>query len=304
MAKKATTRRTKKDEPVTTEETTTDVAVRPETALATYDGYAEYAGEGLEGIDPKSIQIPFLNVCQSNSTKAKKSVEKGGFGAAEGDLFNSVSGEVYDGETGVGFVAAAIRHAFVEWVPRDEDKDGGFVREWDPADDVIQNIKKTQPFGAKYKIDRPDGGQNDLVDTQYLIGVMFDIETMEPLSPMIIPFSSTKMKNFNRLMSMISMFQIPVQTPAGQRRINPPLFAHPLRITTFDDENKKGEFKNVNITPLKGALKDGLLPPDNDLFQSGKGISDRFKEGHVMADYRGSESNGEEGSSESTDGHF
>ena len=46
-------------------------------------------------------------------------------GASAGDLINTVSGEVYDGEKGISVVPCAYSKKYIEWIPRE--KGGGLV---------------------------------------------------------------------------------------------------------------------------------------------------------------------------------
>ena len=90
------------------------------------------AGKGLENITSEDITIPRLAVIQSNSPQRKKKDEKYIEGAEEGDIFNTVTGEIYKEPLTV--IPCAYRKSYVEWIPRE--KGGGFVQAYNmrPAD--------------------------------------------------------------------------------------------------------------------------------------------------------------------------
>ena len=288
-----------------TEEREVELTTTQNTEIAVVDGYEQYAGAGMENMSADDIQIPFLNVVQALSPTCK-SVEKGGLGAAIGDIHNSVTNDLWSGSKGVGFVPAITRHAFIEWGKRKEG--GGFFAEYSPGDAVVEHAKETCPFG-KLEVTGADGKTHDLVETFYLYGNLYDLETEDLLGPVVIPFTATKIKAYKQLTSMLHMFQIKVpdpRNPQGGRRISPPLFSHRLRITTVDDQNAKGEYANIKIAPAFGNLKDGLLPVTHELFQAGVALhkmvlSDEAKVAYASASR---ESAPDAGSTGDGDAHF
>ena len=101
----------------------TAVAKTEEKPLALAGGY-DYggdAGAGFEGTKSSDLSIPFLNVLQSNSPAVAEGRLK------NGDIANSVTGEIYAGETGVPFQPVHHEHKFVKWRPRDAGGDPGNV---------------------------------------------------------------------------------------------------------------------------------------------------------------------------------
>ena len=159
----------------------TALAVQKKGELALASGYGEYENVGFENVDSSDLSIPFLTVMQSNSPEIKPE-SKGGFGLEIGQLFNTVTQEVFDGETGIGLIPATTKHEWVEWAPRDSG--GGFVARYDCDDPLILEAKATQPFG-KYK-----NGENNLVETYYIYGILYDVEELHSLGAAVISFWS------------------------------------------------------------------------------------------------------------------
>ena len=93
--------------------------------VAAYD-YGEDAGSGFEGTKSIDLSIPFLNVLQSNSPAVAEGTLK------NGDIFNSVTGQVYEGKKGVGFQPVYHEQKYVKWKPRDAG--GGILGTFDTSE--------------------------------------------------------------------------------------------------------------------------------------------------------------------------
>ena len=60
----------------------------------------ETQGEGLD-FDTSELQIPFIRIIQAMSPQIKKSDPSFIAGAAQGDVFNTVTGQYWSGEEGI-----------------------------------------------------------------------------------------------------------------------------------------------------------------------------------------------------------
>lgn len=69
----------------------------------------------------------------------------------------------------------------------------------------------------------------------------------------------------------------------------PPLYAHRAKLGTVKQENEKGKFFNVEITPLKGegGWVGSLIHPKNEteLLEEGKNFRDMVVSGMAKADF-------------------
>jgi hypothetical protein len=255
----------------------TALAVQSKGELALAAGYGEYENDGFDNVTSDDLSIPFLTVMQSNSPEIKPE-SKGGLGLEIGQLFNTVSQEAFDGEDGVGLVPSITKHEWVEWAPREGD--GGFIGRYDCDDPLILEAKATQAFG-QYK-----HGENNLIETYYIYGILYDVETGDSLGPAVISFSKTKIKRYKRLMSSLRAFQLKVPGEDGQpRRITPPLYAHSLVVCSCDDKNNKGEFQNFNIVPSQGDLRGSLIDAEDARFQEAVMLKKSIDSGEAKAAY-------------------
>lgn len=255
----------------------TELAVQAKGELALAAGYGEYENDGFDNVTSDDLSIPFLTVMQSNSPEIKPE-SKGGLGLSIGQLLNTVTQEAFDGETGVGLVPSITRHEWVEWAPRDSGE--GFVARYDCDDPLILEAKATQKFGGYTH------GENNLIETYYIYGILYDVETSDSLGPAVLSFSKTKIKRYKRLMSALRAFQLKVPGENGQdRRITPPLYAHSLVVCSCDDKNNKGEFQNFNVVPSQGDLRGSLIDADDARFQEAVMLKKSIDKGEAKAAY-------------------
>lgn len=233
-------------------------------ALAVVHDYGDMAGQGFEGTSAKDLSIPFINVLQPMS---KALEEKDG--AAAGQLFNTVTGELIDGEAGITFLPCHKELAFVEWVPLDDG--GGFVGIHAPDSDVVKQAiaaNDGKRFGA-LKV-----GSNELVETHYVYGLLLNEDGTETQSFAVIAFTSTKIKPCRDWFT--SMYTI-----KGQ----PPLFANRAKIKTVKQKNKAHTFYNLKIEPLKDKWTTSLINPatEGNLLQEAKAFKEMVVSGMAKA---------------------
>jgi hypothetical protein len=163
-------------------------------------------------------------------------------------LINSVTKELYDGKKGILFVPVTTQHVYVEWKPRDAG--GGIVGRHEIDSDLVAAAKKSSEQFGEYRTDEG----HELIETFYMVGYTLESEdATEPQDIVVVPFSSTKIKVYKRIMQMLRTYK-------GR----PPLFANRLRITSVPDKNNKGSFFNFAITPIHGTVGPSLIPPALD----------------------------------------
>lgn len=93
------------------------------------------AGIGLENITTEDMQIPFIRIIQALSPQLQKDDSLYIKGAEQGDIFNTVTQEVYKQDEGILVVPAFFEKKFLEFALRSSG--GGFVRELSSDDKDI-----------------------------------------------------------------------------------------------------------------------------------------------------------------------
>lgn len=245
---------------------------------ATYD-YGEDAGMGYQNQTDADVKMPFLVLLQSGNDEVKKKNPAYVEGAEEGLFMNSVTKELY-GDT-VQFVPAVTDHHYVQWRHRDDG--GGFIARHDLNSDAVKNA--FGDFGKlKIKGKSKDGTKDEdhqLVEYFNIYGVIVT-EEGDVLSPAIMAFKSTAIKQYQSAMSRLRMFQ--VGEPG--KKVRPPLFAHRLEITVKGDSNDQGSWV---LPVLKGVVEDnllkGLMQPDDPRYQAAREIMVLHEANKLDVDY-------------------
>jgi len=202
------------------------------------------AGKGLENITSEDITIPRLAVIQSNSPQRKKKDEKYIEGAEEGDIFNTVTGEIYKEPLTV--IPCAYRKSYVEWIPRE--KGGGFVQAYDmrPSDTT------TDPATRKSSLKNG----NQLVDTaEHYIIIRKDDDTYESA---VLTMTSSNLTVSRKWNTLLKMKKINVK---GQT-IDPPSFMY------VEATNDRGTWQKYKIEEIGQLDKKHLFVAAGTLSKS------------------------------------
>jgi len=241
-----------------------------------YD-YGADAGAGFEGTKSSDLAIPFLNVMQSNSPSVADGTHK------NGDIVNSVTGQVWAGDKGVPFQPVHHEHKFVKWRPRDSG--GGILGTYDPEDPYVAQTRKLNE-SAFGKLRTQDG--NELIETHYVYGQVLNEDGSDSDGFAVMAFTSTKITPYRKWST--AMFLL---------KGKPPLFANRARMVTVNDKNEKGQaFKNIEFKPLVGAnWLNSLIPPATEagrnLLEGAKNLREMILSGLAKADYSTQDTSGE-----------
>lgn len=206
--------------------------------------YGEDAGAGFEDTKGSDLSVPFLSILQSNSPQVE---DKDPPGAESGMLFNTVTREIFSGNAGLAFLPCHKELAYVEWVPRN--KGGGFVGLHDPNGDVVE---RAIADNDGKRVGSLQVGENDLVETHYVYGLVLD-DDGNTMGFAVISFTSTKIKPFRDWITAM-------YTLKGR----PPMFANRARVRTIKQKNEHGTFYNFRIDPLNENWRDSLIDPAKD----------------------------------------
>jgi hypothetical protein len=178
------------------------------------------AARGSEEVKSTDMVLPRLEIVQALSPIKEQDPD-----AKDGQLFNSVTQQVI-GDVAY-FVPVYFRLEYLIW--KDQDEGGGFFGSFDSQYDAEQR-----------KAEVVAGGENpdfiEIVDTpvQYGLRITPDGSICEQI---VISMAKTKSKVSRKWNAMI-------QIAGGDR------FSRVYKISTFTDENKKGQkFKNFVVQP-------------------------------------------------------
>ena len=82
--------------------------------------FEEDAAKGLGNISQQDLALPFLKVLQQLAPEVNERDGKYVKGAKAGMIYNSVTGELYDGVEGIEVIPAFYKLEYLEWKDRGE----------------------------------------------------------------------------------------------------------------------------------------------------------------------------------------
>ncbi|EEW5864227.1 hypothetical protein D7012_005356, partial [Escherichia coli] len=182
--------------------------------------------------DADAYAIPFIVVLQKMSPMVDEDDPKHVPGAKAGMLYNTVTGELYDGKKGVQIIPCAFKRTFILWGGRESD-DKGFKGEF-TKEHVDAEVAAGRAVEINGKVFVPD--ENGKVhekkspyyaDTRNHFVILLNEETGEFGSAML-SLTSSMIKPSRMLMTALQ--QKKVQTPQGLK--TPPTFMNIVRMGT------------------------------------------------------------------------
>ena len=226
------------------------------------DDIFETAGDGA-AFDSSEMQIPFVRILQAMSPQLSKKKTEYIEGATQGDVFNTVTGQYWDGDIGIKVVPCYQTTKYLEFVPREQG--GGFQGEI-PANDP--DLTKTTREGAKEIL--PNGHELVRSDQHYCLVVEED----GSFQPAVIDMKSSQLKVSRRWKTQIAMQK--VKHPKSGQMVTPAVYATVWRISTTEESNDQGTWGNYQVA------KEGLVS-SRDLLMEAKAFRESIMAGEVKA---------------------
>ncbi len=223
--------------------------------------FEEDAAKGLGKIGQEDLALPFLKILGQLSPEVNKRDGKYVEGAEPGMIFNSVSGELYDGVKGIDVIPAFYKLEYIEWKDRG-DGPGAPVAIYDSSSDIMS---KTKP-DANYKDRLPSGNYIEKTASHFVI------VTGDSPSTALISMKSTQLKISRKWNSMMSGIKL-----KGKNGLfTPASFSHIYRLKTTQMSNDKGTWFGWEVSKV-GPIT------DQSLYQQAKSFSESISKGAVKA---------------------
>jgi hypothetical protein len=210
-----------------------EVAETKATAISTFDDSLLSGGTGLEETTTEDFAIPFIRVLQPMSPQLQKQHGSYVAGASAGDLYNTVTGEAYDGEKGISIIPCAYNKKYIEWIPRE--KGGGLVN----ASHDISILSKCKRDDESRRYYTPEG--NEIVETAQSFVLVVENGTAQQA---VLAFTSTQLGVARKWLTMLRMAR--VQNARGES-VEAPMFAYTYKLTTTTQSNDKGSWNAYSI---------------------------------------------------------
>jgi hypothetical protein len=223
--------------------------------------FEDDAAKGLGAIGQEDLALPFLKILGQLSPEVNKRDGKYVEGAEPGMIFNSVSGELYDGVKGIDVIPCFYKLEYIEWKDRGEGL-GAPVAIYDSSSDIMS---KTTP-DANYKDRLPNGNYIEKTASHFVI-----VAGDSP-STALISMKSTQLKISRKWNSMMSG----IKMKGANGMFTPASFSHIYKLKTTQMSNDKGTWFGWEVSKVGPVT-------DKGLYDQAKGFSDSISKGSVKA---------------------
>ena len=236
------------------------VAEKKESNVVAFDAsvFEEDAGIGLGQLGQEDVALPFLKVL-SRQDPILDDLDN----AKAGDIYNTVTGQVWKGKEGISVVPCVYQRRYIEWAPRGTGT-GAPINIFTPDDDRPKTERSSED-NREYVVD----GQGSYIEEthQHFIVIVGDDGSMETA---LIAMKSTQLKKSRKWNSMVQS-----RTMQGKNGMfTPPRFSHVYALKTVSEENSKGSWHGWEIS-LNGPVEDA------NIYQSAKAFATAILAGEV-----------------------
>ena len=223
--------------------------------------FEDDAAKGLGAIGQEDLALPFLKILGQLSPEVNKRDGKYVEGAEPGMIFNSVSGELYDGVKGIDVIPAFYKLEYIEWKDRGEGP-GAPVAIYDSSSDIMS---KTKP-DANYKDRLPNGNYIEKTASHFVI-----VSGDSP-STALISMKSTQLKISRKWNSMMAG----IKMKGKNGMFTPASFSHEYKLKTVQMSNDKGTWFGWEVQKI-GPVANA------ELYQQAKTFAESISVGNVKA---------------------
>ena len=221
------------------------VAVKKEAPVAAIN-IENFADEGFDNVDAKSVALPFLKVLGQLSPQVTQGDSQFIEAARPGMIYNTVTNQLYDGKNGIIVIPCYYKLEYIEW----KDRDQGAVAPVNvyPASSDIMS-KTTRDDGGKDRLE--NGNYVEETASHYVL-----ICEEASQSTALVTMKSTQRKKSKKWNSMMNMMQVPKKDGKGFFRPAP--FTQQYRLKTVLEKNQLGSWYGWEITS-EGLVQDESL---------------------------------------------
>ena len=219
------------------------------------------AAKGLGTIGQEDLALPFLKILGQLSPEVNKRDGKYVEGAEPGMIYNSVSGDLYDGVKGIDVIPCFYKLEYIEWKDRGEGP-GAPVAIYDSSSDIMS---KTKP-DANYKDRFPNGNYIEKTASHFVI-----VSGDSP-STALISMKSTQLKISRKWNSMMSG----IKMKGANGMFTPASFSHIYKLKTTQMQNDKGTWFGWEVNKVGPVT-------DKGLYDQARSFSESISKGSVKA---------------------
>ena len=232
----------------------TKVAEKKETNVVEFDisMMEADAGVGVANMGQDDLALPFLKILSGLDPLLDELEE-----AKRGDLYNTVSGQIFKGKEGLSLIPCAYQRRFIQWAPRGSGT-GAPIAIFD-TESECPKVERNKDDNKDYVI----GGDGSYIEETHqhfvlIVGEDGSVETA------LIAMKSTALKKSRKWNSMIA--SATVQGKNGP--FTPPRYGFIYKAKTVMEENSKGSWHNWEISREKQVDDAAIYVRARDFAQS------------------------------------
>ena len=216
-----------------------EVATKKKQEVGAVSALEEFAGQGSEYVTAKDTKLPILKLINANSPFTNQNDAKFNKDAKVGDIFNEITGSLYNGNQGILVVPCLFINTLNEWADRGISPGRPSAMYKTLAEQVEAVGKTTRGDDNK---DRLQNG-NYIEDTgNHFVYILND--KYEPVEQALVTMKSTQKKISRLWVSMIQSRRL-----EGKKGFfTPPSWGTVYRLKSVQESNNKGSWIGWNIT--------------------------------------------------------
>ena len=218
------------------------------------------AGDGQQNVTTEDMAIPFIRILQKMSKQLSK--RDGAYidGASEGDIFNNVTGQLWDGDEGVVVIPCAFNFKVLEWTPLNAG--GGLVGTYG-RDESLPKFT-TDDDGNRITSDG-----TELIDTaEHFVLIVEDGHIEQG----VVSMANSQLRVSRKWNSIIGQQQI--MTQAGPKP--KPRYGTMYRLKSAGASNDSGDWSIWDVS-IEGPVQDIII------YRAAKAFSSAVNSGDVQA---------------------
>lgn len=216
-----------------------------------------HSHKGSEDVTSQDITLPRIEVLQALSPQLKKSEPNYIEGSEQGQIFNTISGEIYGSE--VTIVSILFQRQFIIW--QDRNKGGGFAGMY-PTELEAEQEREAMDNADDYDV------------VEHHINFCLVLRPNGHTEEAVLSWAKSKIKASKRLNALIQM-------NPGDR------FGRAYKLRAVEASGPKGDYWTYDIQPQGYVTK--------DVYDRAASIYNAIKGGERKVDYGVAEPDAEEG---------
>ena len=235
-----------------------EVAIKKEAGAVANFNIEQFADEGFDNVDSKSLALPFLKVLGQLSPQVTQGDSQFIETARPGMIYNTVTDELYNGAEGITVIPCYYKLEYIEW--RDREKGAVAPVFVYPFDSDIMS-KTTRGDDGKDRLE--NGNYVEETASHYVMVVEEDKS-----STALITMKSTQRKKSKKWNSM--MMSLRQKKKDGKGFFKPAPFTQRYSLKTVLEKNNLGSWYGWEIEHIGQVESEETIKAAFDFYESCK----------------------------------